>query len=34
MLAFLVDDDRITRIDVVRNPEKLRRLSQRTRTNP
>lgn len=34
VLAFLVDDDRITRIDVVRNPEKLRRLSQRTRTNP
>ena len=34
VLAFLVDDGRITRIDVVRNPEKLRRLSQRTRTNP
>jgi RNA polymerase sigma-70 factor, ECF subfamily len=34
VLAFVVDDGRITRIDLVRNPQKLRRLSQRTGTNP
>lgn len=26
VLSFMVDDGRITRIDVVRNPEKLRRV--------
>jgi hypothetical protein len=34
VLAFVVDDGRITRIDLMRNPQKLRRLSQRTGTNP
>ena len=29
VLSFMVDDGRITRIDVVRNPEKLRRVHQR-----
>lgn len=32
VLSFVVDGGRIARIDVVRNPEKLRRVSQRTQS--
>ena len=33
ILSFMVDGGRIARIDVVRNPEKLRRVRQRTQTD-